>query len=55
MIVGESTNFKDNGLNLMLRHGVEVIDLDEIKNLLREFVEHNTQERHRDISSDALE
>ena len=49
VIVGESTNFKDNGLDLMLRHGVEVIDLDldldldldGAKNLLREFIEHN--------------
>ncbi len=57
VIAGESTNFKDNGLDLMLRHGVEVIDLDldEMKNLLREFIEHNPQEWHKDIGSDALE
>ena len=52
VVAGESENFKEaNGLDLMLRHGVEVIDLDleETKGLLRKFIENNLQEWTRDI------
>ena len=51
VVVGESENFKENGLDLMLRHGVEVVDLDldEAKVLLREFIERNPQEWYGDI------
>ena len=52
VVAGESENFKEsNGLDLMLRHGVEVIDLDleEAKDLLRAFIENNPQEWNRDI------
>ena len=51
VVVGESENFRDNGLDLMLRHGVEVIDLDlqEAKDLLEEFIEKNPSEWYGDI------
>lgn len=51
VIVGESENFQDNGLDLMLRHGIEVIDLDldEAKELLAEFIERNPSEWYGDI------
>ena len=51
VIVGESENFQDNGLDLMLRHGIEVIDLDldEPKELLAEFIERNPSEWYGDI------
>ena len=51
IIVGESENFQDNGLNLMLRHGVEVIDLDlqEAKVLLVRFIKENPREWYGDI------
>ena len=46
VIVGESENFRDNGLDLMLRHGVEVVDLDldEAKELLARFIETHPAE-----------
>lgn len=55
VFVGESENFKENGLELMLRHGVEVIDLDldEAKDLLRNFIQHSPQEWQRDIGRNA--
>ena len=52
VIVRESKNFQDrNGLELMQRHGVEVVDLDqdEAKDLLREFIKQNPKEWSRDI------
>ena len=52
VVAGESENFRDaNGLDLMLRHGVEAtdLDLDEAKNLLREFIENNPETWHGDI------
>ena len=52
MIVGESENFKEgNGLELMQKHGVEVVDLDlqEAKDLLREFTQRNPEQWYRDI------
>ena len=51
VVVGESETFKENGLELMLQHGVEVVDLDldEAKDLLRGFIERNPQEWYGDI------
>lgn len=51
VVVGESENFRDNGLDLMLRHGVKVIDLDlqEAKDLLAEFINRNPSEWYGDI------
>ena len=52
VIVGESENFQEgNGLELLQRHGVEVVDLDqdEAKALLREFIQRNPDEWSRDI------
>ena len=52
VIVGESENFQEgNGLDLLKRHGVEVVDLDQgdAKELLAEFIQHNPQEWNRDI------
>ena len=52
VVVGESENFQEgNGLNLMLRHGVEVVDLDQgdAKDILREFIRRNPDEWNGDI------
>ena len=52
VVVAESENFQEgNRLELMQRHGVEVVDLDQgdAKDLLREFIRHNPQEWNRDI------
>ena len=52
VIVGESENFQEgNGLDLMLQGGVEVgdLDLDEAKDILREFIQRNPDEWSRDI------
>ena len=52
VIVGESVNFPErNGLELMQRHGVEVVDLDQgdAKDILREFIQRTPDEWNRDI------
>ena len=51
VLVGEAENFKDNGLDLLNRHGVDVIDLDleEAKHLLRAFIGRNPREWSGDI------
>ena len=52
VIVGESENFRQrNGLEVMQRYGVEVVelDLDEPKELLREFIQKNPTVWKRDI------
>ena len=51
VVVGESENFRDNGLDLMLRHGIEVVDLnlDEAKELLARFIKTNPQDWYEDI------
>ena len=51
IIVGEAESFREHGLDLMLRHGAEVIDLDlqEAKDLLAEFINRNPSEWHGDI------
>ena len=54
VVAGESENFPEqNGLDLMLRHGVEVTDLDmeEAKALLRQFIDRNPGEWNRDIGN----
>lgn len=55
VIVAESENFKEpNGLDLMLRHGVEVVDLDlvEAKKLLGAFIKMNPTHWGRDIGQE---
>ena len=52
VIAAESENFPErNGLKLLQRHGVEVVDLDlqEAKDLLREFTQRNPEQWYRDI------
>ena len=52
VVVGESENFQEgNGLELLQRHGVEVVDLDqdEAKEILQEFIKQNPKEWSRDI------
>ena len=52
VIVGESENFQEgNGLELLQRHGVEVVDpdQDEAKEILQEFIKQNPKEWSRDI------
>ena len=52
VVVGESENFPErNGLKLLQRHGVEVVDLDlqEAKDLLREFTQRNPEQWYSDI------
>ena len=52
VVVAESENFPDrNGLDLMLRHRVEVVDLDQgnAKELLRQFIERQPDEWYGDI------
>ena len=52
IVAAESENFgESNGHQLMLRHGVEVIDLDleEAKQMLGGFIESNPQHWNRDI------
>ena len=51
VVVGESENFTENGLDLMTRHQVEVmdLDLDEAKVLLRGFIERTPREWYADI------
>ncbi len=54
VVAGESQNFQEqNGLDLMLRHGVEVADLDleEAKTLLREFIDRHPREWNGDIGN----
>ena len=52
VVAAESENFgESNGYELMIRHGVEVInlDLDDAKQLLGGFIESNPQHWNRDI------
>ena len=52
VVAAESKNFHEwNGLDLMLRHGVEVIDLDmdDAKQLLGNFIESNPHHWNSDI------
>ena len=51
VVAGESENFEENGLDLLIRHGVEVIDMDmeEPKDLLRKSNTRHADEWNRDI------
>ena len=52
VVVAESENFHEhNGYDLMVRHGIEVIDLDldEAKHLLAGFIKSNPHHWNRDI------
>ena len=51
VVAGGSTNFKGNGLDLLPRHGVDAVDLDveEVKEVLRDFIGHNPNTWKRDI------
>ena len=52
VVAAESENFPErNGLELLQRHGVEVVDLDQgdAKDLLREFIEQHPKVWNRDI------
>ena len=52
VVAAESKNFgESNGLDLMLRHGVEVIDMDmdDAMKLLGDFIESNPQHWNSDI------
>ncbi len=54
VIAVKAEAFTDHGLDLMVRHGVEVIDLDltEAKELLARFIERNPREWYGDIGQD---
>ena len=52
VVTGESSNFQEaNGLGTLMRHGIEVIDidLDDAKQLLGRFIETNTEQWNEDI------
>ena len=52
VVAAESENFgEENGCNLMVRHGIEVIDLalDDARQLLAGFIAANPQHWNRDI------
>lgn len=52
VVVAESKNFGDsNGYDLMIRHDIEVVDLDleDAKQMLGGFIESNPQHWNRDI------
>ena len=52
VVSGESSNFQEgNGLATLMRHGMEVVDLDldEAKELLGRFIEANPEQWNEDI------
>ena len=52
VVTGESSNFQEaNGLGTLMRHGIEVIDidLDDAKQLLGRFIKTNTEQWSEDI------
>ncbi len=52
VVAGESWNFQEaNGLETLMRHGIEVIDLDldDAKQLLSRFIEANPEQWYEDI------
>ena len=52
VVAGESSNFQEgNGLETLLRHGIEVInlDLDAARQLLGRFIEANPEQWNEDI------
>ena len=56
VIVAESENFPDNGMDLLQRRGAEVVDLDldEATEMLREFIHRNPTEWYGDIGRTEL-
>ena len=54
VVVGESANFQEHGLEILQRHGVEVVDLDlqETKDLLREFIHRDPGAWYGDIGQE---
>ena len=49
-VAGESSNFREaNGLETLMRRGIEVIDLDDAKQLLGRFIEANPERWNEDI------
>ena len=54
VVAGESSNFREaNGLETLLRHGIEVIDLDldDARHLLGRFIEANPEQWKEDIGT----
>ena len=52
VVAGESSNFREaNGFETLLRHGIEVIDLDldDARHLLGRFIEANPEQWNEDI------
>ena len=52
VVAGESSNFQEgNGLGTLMRHGIEVIDLDldDARQLLDRFIEANPEQWNEDI------
>ena len=52
VVAGESSNFQErNGIGMLMRHGIEVIDLDmdDAKQLLGTFIEANPEQWTEDI------
>ena len=52
VVAGESSNFREaNGLETLMRRGIEVIDLDmgDAKQLLGRFIEANPEQWNEDI------
>ena len=55
LTVGESGKYRENRAALMLRRGVDVVnlELDEAKEPLRKFIERNPNEWYGDIGREA--
>ena len=50
VVTEESSNFQEgNGLGTLIRHGIEVIDMDDAKELLSQFIEANLEQWNEDI------
>ena len=54
VVAGETSNFREaNGFETLLRHGIEVIDLDldDARHLLGRFIEANPEQWNEDIGT----
>ncbi len=52
VVAGESSNFQEgNGLGTLMRHGIEVndLDIDEARQLLGRFIETKPEQWNKDI------
>jgi creatinine deaminase len=52
VVAGESSNFQErNGLQTLMRHGIDVIDLDmdDARQLLARYIETNPEQWNEDI------